>query len=211
MALFITFEGGEGSGKTLQARVLYRRLTRLAVPVLLVHEPGGTSLGRKIRRWLKWTEDTDISPLTELLMFNASRTQLVNEVIRPNLESGRVIICDRYTDSTTAYQGYGRGLDLETVDTINDAATQGLKPSLTVLLDISVEEGLARKGSSEHDRFEQEDIAFHQKVREGYLKLAADEPERWLVIDATLSKSEIENIIWERVSRLLAKEGGPKE
>lgn len=211
MALFITFEGGEGSGKTLQARVLYRRLTRLAVPVLLVHEPGGTSLGRKIRRWLKWTEDTDISPLTELLMFNASRTQLVNEVIRPNLESGRVIICDRYTDSTTAYQGYGRGLDLETVDTINDAATQGLRPSLTVLLDISVEEGLARKGSSEHDRFEQEDIAFHQKVREGYLKLAADEPERWLVIDATLSKSEIENIIWERVSRLLAKEGGPKE
>ena len=211
MALFITFEGGEGSGKTLQARVLYRRLTRLAVPVLLVHEPGGTSLGRRIRRWLKWAKDTDISPLTELLMFNASRTQLVNEVIRPNLESGKVIICDRYTDSTTAYQGYGRGLDLEAVDAINNAATQGLEPSLTVLLDISVEEGLARKGSSEHDRFEQEDIAFHQKVREGYLKLAADEPERWLVIDATLSKSEIENIIWERVSRLLAKEGGPKE
>ncbi len=211
MALFITFEGGEGSGKTLQARALYRRLTRLAVPVLLVHEPGGTSLGKKIRRWLKWAKDTDISPLTELLMFNASRTQLVNEVMRPNLESGKVIICDRYTDSTTAYQGYGRGLDLETVDAINDAATQGLRPSLTVLLDISVEEGLARKGSSEHDRFEQEDIAFHRRVREGYLKLAASDPERWLVIDASEPKRRIAKIIWEKVSRLLAREGGLKE
>ena len=211
MALFITFEGGEGSGKTLQARALYRRLTRLAVPVLLVHEPGGTSLGRKIRRWLKWAKDTDISPLTELLMFNASRTQLVNEVMRPNLESGKVIICDRYTDSTTAYQGYGRGLDLETVDAINDAATQGLKPSLTVLLDISVEEGLARKGSSEHDRFEREDRAFHERVREGYLKLAASDPKRWLVIDATQPKRKIAEIIWEKVSQLLAREGGLKE
>lgn len=211
MALFITFEGGEGSGKTLQARALYRRLTRSAVPVLLVHEPGGTSLGRKIRRWLKWAEDTDISPLTELLMFNASRTQLVNEIIRPNLESGKVIICDRYTDSTSAYQGYGRGLDLETIDAINDAATQGLKPSLTVLLDISVEEGLARKGSSEHDRFEQEDIVFHRRVREGYLRLSSSDPERWLVIDATLPKRRIAEIIWEKVSRLLAREGGLKE
>jgi len=211
MALFITFEGGEGSGKTLQARALYRRLTRLAVPVLLVHEPGGTSLGRRIRRWLKWAKDTDISPLTELLMFNASRTQLVNEVIRPNLESGKVIICDRYTDSTTAYQGYGRGLDLGTVDAINDAATQGLKPSLTVLLDISVEEGLARKGSSEHDRFEQEAIVFHQSVREGYLKLSSSDPERWLVIDASQPKRRIAEIIWEKVSRLLAGEGGLKE
>ena len=208
MALFITFEGGEGSGKTLQARALYRRLTRLAVPVLLVHEPGGTSLGRRIRRWLKWAKDTDISPLTELLMFNASRTQLVNEVIRPNLESGKVIICDRYTDSTTAYQGYGRGLDLAMVKAVNNAATSGLKPDLTVLLDAPVETCFARKEADKRDRFEQEAIAFHCKVRDGYLKLAADEPQRWLVVDASQSKTKIAEIIWQRVSQLLSGQGG---
>ena len=207
MALFITFEGGEGSGKTLQTRALYRRLSRLAIPALLTHEPGGTSLGRKLARWLKWTEDTDISPLTELLMFNASRAQLVDEVIQPNLKDGKVIICDRYTDSTTAYQSFGRGLDLEMVQSINNAATGGLKPNLTVLLDISVKEGLARKGSKRRDRLERENIAFHQRVREGYLKMAADEPERWLVVDASQSKEKIKQIIWQRVSQLLSSQG----
>jgi len=206
MALFITFEGGEGSGKTLQARALYRRLAQLAVPALLTHEPGGTSLGKKLARWLKWTQDTGISPLTELLMFNASRAQLVAEVIQPNLKSGKVVICDRYTDSTIAYQGYGRGLNLALVKAINNAATQGLTPGLTVLLDISVKDGLARKGDERHDRFEQEAIAFHQRVRQGYLKLAADDPERWLVIDATQPKEKIAQIIWQRVSQLLASQ-----
>jgi len=208
MTLFITFEGGEGSSKTFQSRALYRRLSQLAIPVLLTHEPGGTSLGKKLARWLKWTQDTGISPLTELLMFNASRAQLVAEVIRPNLEGGKVVICDRYADSTTAYQSYGRGLNLELVKAINNAATQGLKPSLTVLLDMPAEEGFARKGDERHDRFEQEDIAFHQKVREGYLKLAADDPERWLVIDASQSKEKIKQIIWQRVSQLLSSQGG---
>lgn len=204
MVLFITFEGGEGTGKTLQARSLYRRLSRLAVPAVLTHEPGGTSLGRKLARSLKWARDTGISPLTELLMFNASRAQLVEEIIQPALEAGRVVICDRYTDSTTAYQSYGRGLDLEMVESINEAATRGLKPALTVLLDIPAEEGLARKGTEKRDRFEQEDIAFHRRVREGYLKLATAEPERWLVIDARQSKAKIKEIIWQRVSRLLS-------
>jgi len=203
MALFITFEGGEGSGKTVQARALYRKLTKLAVPVLLVHEPGGTPLGKKVGRWLKWAQGVDISPLTELLMFNASRAQLIDEVIHPNLKSGKVVICDRYTDSTTAYQGYGRGMDLETVKAINNAAARGLTPDLTVLLEISVEEGFGRKRTSGRDRFEQEDIAFHQRVRESYLKLAAEEPGRWLVIDATLSKAQIADIIWQGVSQLL--------
>ena len=207
MALFITFEGGEGSGKTAQARVLYRRLSRLSIQVLLVHEPGGTSLGRKLRYLLKRPQNADISPLSELLMFNASRAQLVDEVIRPSLEKGKVVICDRYADSTTAYQSYGRGLDLETVNIINRTATRGLNPDLTVLLDIAVEGGLARKGKKEYDRFEQEDVAFHQKVREGYLRLAAGEPERWLVVDGTLSKTEIGNIIWQRVSQMLSREG----
>ncbi|MEE8598485.1 MAG: dTMP kinase [Dehalococcoidales bacterium] len=208
MALFITFEGGEGCGKSVQAGALYRRLSELAIPAVLTHEPGVTSLGKKLGRWLKWAEGTDISPLTELLLFNASRAELVTKLIKPNLENGKVVICDRYADSTTAYQGYGRGLDLEVVKAINSAATQELKPELTVLLDMSVEEGLARKGTERLDRFESEDITFHQKIREGYLKLAGDEPERWLVVDATQSKKIIEEIIWQRVSQLLPRQRG---
>ncbi len=208
MALFITFEGGEGSGKTTQSRALYQRLSKLAIPSLMTHEPGVTSLGKKLARWLKHAQDTDISPLTELLLFNASRAQLIDEVIQPNLKSGKVVICDRYADSTTAYQSYGRGLDLEVVKTINSAATRGLKPNLTILLDMSVEEGLARKRSKRYDRFEQEDIAFHQRVRKGYLQMAASEPERWLVVDASQPKAKIEQIIWQRVNQLLSRQGG---
>lgn len=207
MALFITFEGGDGGGKSVQARALYRRLSRSAIPVLLTHEPGSTPCGNKIGRWLKWTEVKDILPLTELLLFNASRAQLVSEVIRPNLGKGKFVICDRYADSTTAYQSYGRGLDLAVVKVINNAATQGLKPDLVVLLDIPVAEGLARKRARKQDRFEQEDIAFHQRVREGYLKLAANDPQRWLVVDAAQPKEKVEEIIWQRVSRLLSRQG----
>lgn len=202
MSLFITFEGGEGCGKSSQSRALYRRLSRLAMPVVLTHEPGGTPLGQKIGRWLKW-ERTDISPLTELLLFNASRAQLVAEIIQPNLKNGKTVICDRYAHSTTAYQSYGRGLDLEIVKAINNAATQGLEPDLTVLLDIPAEAGLARKRAGKQDRFEGEDIAFHRRVRDGYLKLAADDPERWLVVDASQSKRKIAQIIWQRVNQLL--------
>jgi len=203
MALFITFEGGEGSGKSVQAKALYKRLVQSAIPSLLTHEPGGTPFGNKVGRWLKWAEVKDIAPLTELLLFNASRAQLVSEVIRPNLKTGRTVICDRYADSTTAYQGYGRGLDLEVVEAINNAATQGLKPALTVLLDIPVAEGLARKRTKKQDRFEQEALAFHQKVRKGYLELAANDPERFLVIDATQPREKIAEIIWQRVRPLI--------
>lgn len=205
MALFITFEGGEGSGKTLQARVLYRRLCQLAIPALLTHEPGVTSLGKKLARLLKWTDDVAISPLAELLMFNASRAQLVAEVIQPNLKEGKVVICDRYADSTAAYQSYGRGLDLPMVRAINNAATGGLTPDLTVLLDIPAGEGLGRKGTGKRDRFEQEEIAFHQRVRQGYLEMAAGEPGRWLVIDASQPKEKIGQTIWLTVSRLLSR------
>jgi dTMP kinase len=207
MSLFITFEGGEGCGKSVQAKALYKRLSQLAIPAVLTHEPGGTTLGNKLARWLKWTEGTDISPLTELLLFNASRAQLVTEVIQPNLKSGKIVVCDRYADSTTAYQSYGRGLDLEMVTAINNAATQGLKPDLTVMLDISAEEGLTRKRGKKQDRFEQENKAFHQRVREGYLKLAANEPQRWLVIDASQPKEKIAEIIWQKVKRLISEQG----
>ncbi|MFC1918852.1 dTMP kinase [Chloroflexota bacterium] len=203
MALFITFEGGEGSGKTLQARLLYRKLTKLAIPAVLTQEPGGTTLSRKLARLLKWPDDSGISPLTELLMFNASRAQLIDELILPNLKDGKMVICDRYADSTTAYQSYGRGLDLEMVRAINNTATRGLTADLTVLMDIPTEEGFARKRGSKHDRFEQEDLDFHRRVREGYLKMAASEPERWLVIDAGQPKDKIKEIIWQRVSQLL--------
>ena len=207
MALFITFEGGEGSGKSVQARALYKRLSQSAISALLTHEPGGTPCGNTIGRWLKWAEAQDISPLTELLLFNASRAQLVSEVIRPNLKNGMVVICDRYADSTTAYQSYGRGLDLRMVKSVNNTATGGLKPDLTILLNISVEEGLARKRGKQ-DRFERENIAFHKRVREGYLKLAANAPEHWLVIDASQSRAKIAKLIWQRISQLLPGKKG---
>jgi dTMP kinase len=204
MSLFITFEGGEGSGKSGQAKALYQRLKKSAIPAILTREPGGTPFGKKLGRWLKWSQDTDISPLVELMLFNASRAQLVAEVIKPSLNRGMVVISDRYADSTTVYQGYGRGLDLEMVKATNNTATQGLKPNLTILLDIPAEEGLARKKGREKDRFEQENLAFHQRVRQGYLKLAAEEPGRWLVVDASQPKDKIHEIIWKRVRQLLS-------
>jgi len=198
LALFITFEGGEGSGKSTQARALYRHLLSLDIPVLLTHEPGGTPLGRSLRRWLK--DKGQIDPVTELLLFNASRAHLISEVIRPALDQGTVVICDRFAESTMAYQGYGRRLDLDLVNTVNNAATQGLKPDLVVFLNIPVDHGLARKGS--RDRFEREDVAFHERVRAGYLQMAGDDPERWLIIDGRLPKSDIQRLVWNRVQRL---------
>ncbi len=201
--MFITFEGGEGSGKSSQARALYRRLVKLDIPAVLTHEPGGTSFGNRMGRWLKWSQGQEIPPLVELLMFNASRAALVNGVVRPALERGEIVICDRYTDSTIAYQGYGRGLGLETVNKVNEIATDGLKPDLTVLLDAPVEIGFTRKSKARHDRFEQERLDFHQRVRQGYIKLADREPSRWLVLDATLSKRELSRLVWAEVEKLL--------
>ncbi len=169
----------------------------------MIHEPGVTALGKKIRRLLKWSEGLKISPAAELLLFNAARAQLVTEVIRPALEKDTMVICDRYADSTTAYQGYGRGLDLTVVDRANKIGMQGLAPRLTVLLDMPVGQGLRRKKGEKPDRFEKENQGFHRRVREGYLKLAAAEPRRWLIVDATKSKNEIAGIIWERVSKII--------
>jgi len=208
MSLFITFEGGEGSGKSVQTEALYRKLCRLDIPAILIREPGSTPLGEKLTRLLKWARATNISPVGELMLFNASRAQLVTDVISPALKSGKVVICDRYADSTVVYQGYGRGLDIGDIKSINSMATGGLKPDLTVLLDISVEEGFARKRGQEYDRFEKEDKAFHQKIRKGYLKLSKEEPERWLIIDASLPKEKIEKIVWQKVSGLLSKRAG---
>lgn len=199
MSLFITFEGGEGSGKGTQARALQRHLLSLGIPALLTHEPGGTPLGNDLRRWLKG--EGDIDPLTELLLFNASRAHLVSQVIRPALDGDSIVICDRFFHSTIAYQGYGRGLDLGLIETVNDIATQGLRPDLIVLLDIPAEQGLERKNL--RDRFEREETAFHQRVRQGYLEMARKETQRWLVIDGSLPKREIGRLVWKRVEQLL--------
>ncbi|MEW6141774.1 MAG: dTMP kinase [Chloroflexota bacterium] len=203
--LFITFEGGEGCGKSTQARALYTHLKRQGIPVLLTQEPGGTDLGRHIRDLLKRQVSTSISPEAELLLFNASRAQLVSEVIKPALKKGMVVICDRFYDSTTAYQGYGRGLDLTAVKAVNDFGAGGLKPDLTILLDIPPERGLDRKGRSVEDRYEQEAVRFHKRVRAGYLKLARMEPERWLVIDGRLKRREIADRIWERIGQMVKR------
>ena len=204
MALFITFEGGEGSGKSVQTKLLYRRLHKLAIPVLLTHEPGVTSLGKKIDRLLKWTQNVDISPIAELLMFNVSRAQLVKEVIADALQSGRTVICDRFYDSTTAYQGYGRQIDIDIVKTVNSIATGGLIPDLTIFLDMPPEEGFSRKVNDKPDRFETESMNFHRRVREGYMEMADKEPSRWLVIDGTQDKETIAGIIWENVRELIS-------
>jgi dTMP kinase len=202
LGLFITFEGGEGCGKSTQSRLLLKKLEQQNVPVVLTHEPGGTALGNELRKTLKRKRDSSISPQAELFLLAASRAQLVAEVIRPALEEGKVVICDRFTHSTMVYQGYGRGLDFTAIKMVNNMATRHLNPDLIILLDISPEQGLARKQSLK-DRFELEDLSFHRRVREGYLKMAAAEPDRWLVIDASLPKGKIAETIWDRVSWLL--------
>jgi len=202
LTLFITFEGGEGCGKSTQAKALYRRLRQQDIPVVLTHEPGGTVLGSEIRRALKRKRGYPVSPEAELFLFAASRAQLIAEVIRPALQEGKIVICDRFSYSTSVYQGYGRGLSLPTVEMVNSLATQNLEPDVIILLDLPSEQGLARKRNLK-DRFELEDLSFHRRVREGYLKMAAAEPDRWLVIDASLPKGKISQIVWERVSQLL--------
>lgn len=202
MGLFITFEGGEGCGKSTHSRLLLKKLEQLNIPVVLTHEPGGTALGDELRKALKRKRGSSISPRAELFLVAASRAQLVAEVIRPALQEGKVVLCDRFTHSTMVYQGYGRGLDFTAIQMVNNMATRNLNPDLIILLDISPEQGLARKQSLK-DRFELEDLSFHRRVREGYVKMAAAEPDRWLVIDASLPKGKVAKIIWNRVSKLL--------
>jgi dTMP kinase len=202
LSLFITFEGGEGCGKSTQARALCRKLRRYNIPVVLTHEPGGTVLGNKINRELKRKRDEPISPEAELLLFTASRAQLIAQVIRPALQGGKTVICDRFGHSTLAYQGYGREIGLSIAEMVNNLATRGLKPALIILLDLPPEQGLARKQTLE-DHFELEKLSFHRRVREGYLKMAAAEPDRWLVINASLPERKISEIVWEKVSQLL--------
>jgi dTMP kinase len=202
LSLFITFEGVEGCGKTYQSKVLYKSLLASSAAVMLTYEPGGTDLGDHLRHLLKRKQEYKIPPESEVFLFAASRFNLVKEVIVPGLRSGKIVICDRFHDSTTAYQGYGRGVDLATIESIHRLALQGVKPSITILLDMPVEDGLRRKRTG-NDRFERESVEFHKRVRNGYLELASKEPDRWFVIDGRLPRGEISKIVWERITALL--------
>ncbi len=223
LSLFISFEGGEGSGKTTQALQLSQQLASAQVPVSLVREPGTTDLGWHIRRLVKgkpWGHEP-ISHGAELFLFTAARAELVTKVLKEQLKLDRqVIVADRYADSTLAYQGYGRKLPLKLVRAINGLATQDIVPDLTILLDCPPEDGLKRVGAVQIQlpfeeiqpgrldnegarKFEEEPLAFHQRVRAGFLQLAELDPMRWVVIDALLGEQVISEIVWEKVQPLL--------
>lgn len=206
---FITFEGPEGAGKTTQARRLIARLKTAGFDVVYTREPGGTPTGEAIRGLLQHDKAGELlCPETEIFLFAASRAQLVRRVILPALEGGKVVVSDRFVDSTTAYQGYGRGFDIEQVLAINAFAIDGAVPDLTLLLDVPVELGLDRVHGrqqalfAEMDRIEREERAFHERVREGYLALARRFEDRFRVIDATRSPEEVEQEVW-RHARLV--------
>jgi dTMP kinase len=228
--LFVTFEGGEGAGKSTQVNLLRGHLEAVGRRVINLREPGGTPLGEELRQLL--LNSTNIATKTELLLFLAARSELVQKVIKPALEGGIDVICDRFIDSTAAYQGYGRRLDLSLIATLNAAVIDGCKPDLTVLLDIDPDTGLSRAaegsagdaieghwqrglgfeapaggGSKLGKRVGGRDKAFHRRVHKGYLTLAKAEPERWLVLDAALSVEELSQTIWERARELLTARG----
>jgi len=216
--LLITFEGGEGVGKSTQAERLFLKLQGFGIDVIHAQEPGSSDLGNNVRRWIKRANSS--SPLAETLLFQAARAQLMFETVRPALDRGKVVILDRYVDSTLAYQGYARGGDLKTIKKLNDIATAELTPHLTVLLDLDPKESLARvsneqdmfvspdgKGATRVDdegqrRFEEQPLKFHQNIRKGYLEMSKTDP-RWAVIKADQAGHRIADAILKRVRRLL--------
>lgn len=213
MSLFITFEGPDGSGKSTQIELVAKHLRGLGYRVYYTREPGGTSIGNQIRQVLHDVNNTEMSPRAEILLYSASRAQLVEQEILPRLARGEVVLCDRYADSTFAYQGYGRGLDFDVLRLVTSFATQNLKPHLTIYLDLEAEEGLRRKeaansaGQGEWNRMDRLDLAFHRRVRNGYLEMARAEPDRWLVVDAAAPVAKINHTICRRLEQLLQKAG----
>jgi dTMP kinase len=192
--MFITFEGPEGSGKSTQITMLANMLRERGYAVVQTREPGGTSIGDQVRAVVHHVDNTMMSSEAELLLYSASRAQLVNELIRPSLAANKIVLCDRYADSTIAYQGYGRNLDLTALHQVTQFATGGLKPDLTLLLDIDVERGLSRRtnGGDEMNRLDLEAVEFHKRVRAGYHTLATTDPERWIIVDADRSVPEVQ-------------------
>lgn len=202
MKHFLTLEGPDGSGKSTQARLLADHLREKGHHVLLTREPGGTPIGDQIRKVLMDLGNKGMTPAAEFLLFSASRAQIVRQVIRPHLDAGGTVVCDRFADSSLAYQGYGHRLPLAAVRAVNSLATGDLIPDLTFLLDIPPEEGLRRR--REHgvwNRLDDYDLEFHRRVRDGYLELAKAEPTRWIVVDATKEEGEV----WRQVERGLGR------
>lgn len=205
--MFITLAGIEGAGKTTQAKNIAGYLDQIKQPYILTREPGGTETGKKIRAILLDPESRGISAKAELLLYAADRAHHIESVILPALKSGYYVICDRFMDCTTAFQGYGRGIDLSLIEKIHDIVLEGLKPDLTFLFDIDPESGLARafsdlksgERSEKESRFELEAVEFHKKVREGYLALAAREPDRFVTVDASMDKEIIRNAIIKKI------------
>lgn len=203
---FITLEGPEGSGKSTQAKTLIRRLAGHGIEAIYTREPGGTALGEEIRNILQHNQAGEApAERAELLLFEASRNQLVEKVIRPHLEKGIWVICDRFMDSTTAYQGFGRGLPVDEVKSIHHFTVAGIEPDLTLLLDIEVATGFDRIAQrylelgESADRFEQEDRSFHERVRSGYLQLAEEEPERFRIVNAAQNPDAVASDVWKTV------------
>jgi len=201
VGLFITFEGGEGAGKTTQIQFLAEHLQGQGEAVYCTREPGGTPIGNQIRQVLHNVENTGMTPLAEILLYSASRAQLVAQAIRPQLKARAIVLCDRYADSTYAYQGYGRGLDLAMLKRITAFATGNLQPDLTIYLDLPVEVGLARKrranqaGQGEWNRMDQLTLDFHRRVRQGYLTMARENRARWRIIDARQSPIDVHRAV----------------
>ncbi len=204
----MTFEGIEGSGKTTQVELLCAYLREKGYQVIRTREPGGTALGEALRKVLL-QKDLHVLPLSELLIFMAVRSQHMEEVITPALARGAVVVCDRFVDATYAYQGYGRGVDLGIIATLNRLVTKGVTPNLTILLDCEVDVGLGRKQahSPQLDRFEQEEAAFHDQIRRGYLKLVEEDEKRFFVINGKRDIEATHIAIRDRVERLLESHG----
>jgi dTMP kinase len=204
---FITFEGPEGGGKSTQTHRLAAALAEQGHTVWTTREPGGSGLGERIRPLLLGSGSKRPTPWAEALLFTAARAQLVAEVIRPRLQRRELVICDRFSDSTLAYQGYGRGLELESLSRLQAEATGGLKPDLTILLDLPVEAGLARIPKTAQDRLDRETIAFHERVHAGYQQMAAAEPQRWVEVEAAGPPDDVAAKILEATIAALARAG----
>ena len=217
MSLFITFEGPDGSGKSTQIKLLTDYLQNRGFDVLQTREPGGTAIGNQIRDIVHDVANTEMSSHAEVLLYSASRAQLVEQLILPHLAQGGAVICDRYADSTYAYQGYGRQLDFDMLQRITRFATQALTPDITIYLDVDVDTGLKRKqqantaGDGEWNRMDQLARDFHQRVRAGYLEMSEAEPKRWLVIDASGSVADVQRKIRDRLGQMLKQGAGSRE
>jgi dTMP kinase len=205
--VLITFEGVEGSGKSTQVERLAKRLAGLNIPCLVSREPGGTEIGEAIRSILLNPEHREMHGLTELFLYLASRNQHVREKLLPALSTGTVVLLDRYTDSSVAYQGVGRELGEKLVARLNKLATAALKPNLTVLVDVPVKVGQGRKQSDVLDRLEQERVEFHERVRGGYLRVARRAPGRFKVVDGELPEDELERLVFRYVEEVLKRKG----